>query len=337
MDSKELRRLLHGYQTARILSACAEFNLADHLREGPLTVEVLAEREGVVPELLRRLIRAAIVLGVFGEDEQGLIHSTPLSELLRADHPENLKAVAICFAQPWVWSAWGELSNCIRTGKTGTELLYQRTFFEYLAGNPAAHHIFNQIMAGGGDLNEQIAAACDLTSVRVVLDIGGGSGSLLCSLLRHAPAARGVILDLPALAPEASAAIAAAGLEDRAVFQGGDFFEHIPTGADLMVLRYILHDWPDEQGELILRNARASLPPDGQLLVVESLLAAGREVSPRSRFLDIGMVVTTGGRERTLAEYQVMLERTGFVLEQAMTVHPIYQMTIMRARAVRGA
>jgi hypothetical protein len=218
-----------------------------------------------------------------------------------------------------MYGAYREVFHSVRTGEPAFERALGAPLFDFLAGEPEQGAIFNQAM---GDFSRQATAsavdAYDLSSVRLIVDVGGGDGTLVATALERHRQLRGVVFDLPHVAALTGARIAELGLEDRCSVQAGDFFDSIPAGGDVYALSWILHDWDDERCVQILRNCRSAIADGGRLLIVETLLPPG-DTPHWGKVLDVAMLVVTGGRERTEAEYSGMLERAGFELS---AVHP---------------
>jgi len=192
--------------------------------------------------------------------------------------------------------AASDMLRCVRTGEPAAETVFGMPFFEYLATDAQASDVFNRAMAGGAAARASVALEYDWSDASVVADIGGGTGSLLSSVLGAQPHLRGVVFDLPHVAAEARPVIEAAGLSDRCETAGGDFFTEPLPSADVYVLAQILHDWDDERAMAILRNCRRSIAEGGRVLVVEQVLPEGDEPS-YGKLIDLMMVTLLGGKE----------------------------------------
>ncbi len=160
----------------------------------------------------------------------------------------------------------------------------------------------------------------DFSAVRTVADVGGAHGVLLAAVLQANPATRGILFDLPHVIETAKEVLDAQGLADRCELVSGDFFEAVPAGADLHLLKQILHDWNDEQSTRLLSNCHRSLTAGGKLLLVEMVIPADNRPSP-AQAMDLNMLVLLGGRERTEEEYRRLLDGAGFRLEQVIPTH----------------
>jgi ubiquinone/menaquinone biosynthesis C-methylase UbiE len=309
-----MRQILHGYQLTRVITACAELGIPDLVSTAPKTAEELALATHTKGEYLIRLLRAAVTLEVLSEPSPGMFGLGIHGEYLQSNHPENLKAVATCFAQPWVWQSWGNLTETIRTGTTGIELFSGETFFDYLEARPEAQRIFNSVMASGDQLDDEIANSLNFSDVNCLCDVGGGRGSLLVKICSKWPNLKGIVFDLPSVNAEANALITSRRQENRIKFVSGSFFTTIPNQCDCILLRYILHDWSDNQCKTILNNCFQALPPNGRIIVIDTLVNDNPESALRTRLLDLTMMTQTGGRERTAEEFETLLKGQGFRL-----------------------
>ena len=186
--------------------------------------------------------------------------------------------------------------------------------FDFLSRHPEQAKVFDAAMVGvHGRETAALIEAYDLTGITVLADIGGGNGSLLTGVLRHYPALRGLLYDLPSVAERAQANVQAAGLADRCQVIGGSFFESVPSGADAYLMRHIIHDWDDAKAVTILRNVHRAIGEVGRLLVVEGVIPPGNDPS-FVKLLDLTMLVVPGGKERTEDEYRALYQAAGFNL-----------------------
>ncbi len=292
--------------------------IADALRNGAKTCEELAPSVGANPRALYRLLRALASQGVFEEDDQGRFTLTPRAEFLQTDVPGSLRSLAIALGEAWWWRPWGELLHSVETGKPAFEHIFGTEFFEYMNQNAEAAAIFNAVMAGGSrQVGVDVAAAFDFSEMRTVVDVGGGHGALLAGILRANPHLRGILFDLPSVVDGAKSILEAEGIAERCELVGGDFFESVPRGGDAYVLKIILHDWDDEHAVAILKNCHRAMEPQRTLLVVERPIPPGNHPFP-GKYTDLNMLVLVRGRERTVAEYQLLFEAAGFRLTRSI-------------------
>jgi hypothetical protein len=312
-----MSRLLTGYWIAQALHVAAHLGLADLLKEGPRSVAHLAKAAGAHERSLYRLLRALAGEGVFVEDEQGRFGLTPLGDCLRSDAPHSQRSMAIMNGEEH-YRCWGELLYCVQTGRTAFEKLYGQPIFDYLAAHPRQARIFDEGMVGvHGTETKAMLDAYDFHGIGTLADLGGGNGSLLSATLQRHPNLRGLLFDRPDVIERARANLKAAGLENRCTLIAGSFFETVPAGADVYLMRHIIHDWNDEQCRTILRHCRKAVPSSGRLLLVESVIPPGNEPS-FAKLLDLTMLAIPGGMERTEAEYRELLASAGFHLARVV-------------------
>jgi hypothetical protein len=309
--------MITGYWIAQAVHVAAKLGVADLLRDGPRSADDLAVATQAQPRALYRLLRALASVGVFAEDDRQRFALTPLADCLRSDVPDSQRAMAITAGELF-YPAWAELLFCVQTGQVAFEKVYGMPVFDYLSRNPDQARLFDETMVGvHGRETGAMLDAYDFGGIRVLADIGGGNGSLLIATLAKHPALRGILYDLPGVADHARARIAAAGLADRCQVIGGSFFDAVPAGADVYLLRHIIHDWDESKSIRILQNVHQVLPAGGRLLLVESVIPDGNEPS-FGKLLDLAMMVIPGGEERTAAEYEQLYAAAGFRLTRIM-------------------
>ncbi|MCA9076470.1 MAG: methyltransferase [Planctomycetaceae bacterium] len=314
---QQLDRMITGYWISQAIYAAAKFGIADHLTSGPRSVEALADATSTNPDALYRLLRALASVGIFAEGEERQFSLTPLAEPLRSDVPGSKRALALMSGDEQ-FRAWGEIEYSIRTGEIAFDQVFGQPIFDYLGEHPEKARIFDAAMVGiHGRESDVIAKAYDFGRVKSVADIGGGNGSQMIGLLQHHSSLTGVVFDLPHVIEGATDRIDEAGLSDRCELVGGSFFESVPGGADVYMMRHIIHDWHEEKALTILRNCHSAMPDDGKLLVVESVIPPGNEPFG-GKFLDLVMLLIPGGKERTEEEYRALFERAGFELTRVI-------------------
>lgn len=292
--------MLRGALVTKALGIAADLSIADQLAAGPRDVHALAERSGVDPQTLYRVLRALASDGVFAEEEPGVFRNTESSDLLRSDKgswPEFAHLFAGVF-----YDGAGTIDPTTR-GETFTRA-FDSDFWSWLGQHADERAAFDAAMAGGKDRPAARLAELEWQGKEIVVDVGGGNGALLRALLERVPGLRGVILDLPETDRDEAA------LGDRVTFVAGSFFDKVPHG-DAYVLSGILHDWDDEAASAILRTIRAAAPPNARLLVIDAVIPPGNEPHG-NKWLDLLMLVLAGGRERTEPEWRSLLEDTGF-------------------------
>jgi hypothetical protein len=292
--------LLRGALATRALAIVSELGVADALAAGPRPVTELAREVGADADTLHRLLRALASEGVFAETEPGVFGNTDASEVLRRGG--GWDDFAHLFGGVWHRTA-GELSAA--GGEPPFRRLFGTDFWDWLAQHPEERASFDRAMEQGWERRLERLAAVDWRGDEVVVDVGGGNGSLLVQLLRRHPGLRGIVLDLPETNRDEDE-LSRAGIE----FVPGDFFERVPSG-DVYVLSTILHDWDDERAAAILRTVRAAAPSDARLILIESVVPPGNEPAG-TKWLDLLMLALFAGRERDEEQWRALLDEGGF-------------------------
>lgn len=305
--------LLAGGWVTRAVEAVASLGIADQLAAGPLPADELAERTGTSADALHRVLRALVPAGLFTVTA-GRYALTPAGECLRSDVPGSLRPFAVFMAEESVHRSWQGLEGTLRTGRTAFEDIHGEQVFSWYATHPDAARIASAgLTSRSAAENEAIASEIDLRAARRIVDVGGGEGSLLRTLLRAHPAASGVLAELPHVLELARAAMSRAPEAPRVELAETDFFAKVPEGGDVYVLKKVLHDWADEPATAILRSCRSAMPEDSRLLVCEFVVPD--DGSPSTAvLLDLLMLVYAGGRERTAAEHEALLAAAGLRL-----------------------
>jgi len=308
--------LITGHYLSRAIYVAAKLGIADLLKDGPRHVADLAAATHSHAPSLHRLMLLLASAGVFAEAGDECFRTTPMGECLRSDVPQSRRAHALLLAGPLQQRAWARLLEIVRTGQGASS----QELFPFLAKFPEEAAIFNAAMANkSAAATQAFVAAYDCSQFSTIVELGGGFGSLLGAILTTNPKARGILFDLPHVAEEAKEHLRAAAWVDRCQIVGGDFFQALPTGADAFILQSVIHDWDDAQSIAILRNVAKALAPHGKLLLVEMVVPAHASDSPWSQVVagsDLNMLVNTGGRERSEAEYRRIFDAAGFELSR---------------------
>ena len=310
--------LLNGYQDTALLYVAAKLGLADLLAEGPKTSEELSATMGAHAPSLYRILRGLVVVGMCFEEEErfGLTH---MGQMLRTEVKGSLRNQALVCGDEYMM-AWSGLVHSAMTGETA--------FAHVFGVDPWAHRQRNRALSEqfNADLNTEtarsavaIVEAYDFSAVRVLCDAGGGYGALLCAILVACPAMRGILLEQAHVATGARAYVKSQGLDERCSVVEGDLFEAFPAGADAYVMKSIVHDWSDARSVGILKNCRRALGAHGRVILIERVLPKLAKDAPDTVRVDLHMLAVTGGRERSEAEYQELLEAAGFSLGRVVT------------------
>jgi SAM-dependent methyltransferase len=310
----QLSQLIASYPATHAIYVAAKLGIADLVAEVPKTADELAdETKSHAPSLSRVLLMLASI-GIFSEDAAGRFRVTPLGELLRRDHPQSQRAIAVMYGSAFFWRPWGELYEAVMTGQSAFERVYGKSLFDYLSKHRDDAAIFNDGMSSvSARETSAILAAYDFSRFERIVDIGGGHGALLNAILLANPRVHGVLADQPTVLADIAAS-PAGSIADRCEIAGVDFFVSVPDAADAYILKYIIHDWDDRDALKILRNCRSAIRSNGRLLLIESVLKPSNEPDP-GRGLDLTMLVLApGGRERTEAQFAKLLDQAGFSL-----------------------
>ena len=311
-----LTQMAFGALMTQALYVAAKLGIADLLASGPRPVSELAAETETHERALYRVLRSLASAGVFREVEPKVFALTPYAELLRSDTPASMRNGAIFMGEEWHWRVWGDLLYSVRTGKPAWGHVHGAEVFDYFAANPAQAEIFNCAMT---DLSvgaaPAIVEAYDFSNFRVVADIAGGHGYLLAQILKASPNAKGILFDVASVTEGADALLEREGVAGRVEKISGDFFESVPAGADAYVMKHIIHDWDDERCTKILSNIAAVMPEDGKVLIVESVVPEG-DGPHYSKLIDLEMLASPGGVERTAEEYGELLAASGLRLKR---------------------
>lgn len=310
-----MMQILMGGMVSGAVSALARLGVPDHLESGPQTAEELAPKVGAAPIPLYRLMRACACVGVLSEGVGGKFSQTPMSTILRSEAPLSLRGWAMFVTQEWHMRGWEHLEYCVRTGKQALDHIYGKPAFQMLSENPEMGRIFNLGMTDLSRLDSPaIAEAYAFEGIRTLVDVAGGHGLLLATILQRHPHLRGTLYDVPQVIDGAKSG-PLTPVMDRCTLASGDMFATVPQGADAYIMKHILHDWPDDLCLKILKGCRAGLNPGGKLLVVDHVLHAGNEFDP-GKFLDLEMLIFPGGHERTEAQFRDLLTAGGWKLNR---------------------
>ncbi len=311
--AQSLTGMITASWTSQAIYVAAKLGLADLVHSGQHSAAQLAASTQTQPDAMYRLLRALASVGIFQEDSHQKFALTPAATLLRSDVPGSQRSVAIMMGEEH-FACWGQLLHSIRTGQTAFEKIYGMPVFQWLSQHPEQARIFDEAMVGvHGTETGAMLDAYDLSHVKVLADVGGGNGSVLMAVLARYPHMRGMLCDLAGVVGRAEPHIAQCGFTDRVQAIATDFFSAVPAGADVYLMRHIIHDWNDEQSHTILQNIRRVIPQDGRLLVVECVIKPGNEPD-FGKMLDLNMLVIPGGKERTETEYRELFARAGFRL-----------------------
>lgn len=316
---RALIQMLTGSWVTQLVAAVARLGIPDRLAlEQPQSSEQLARAVGADADALHRVMRALSSLGVFAEAGFGRYALTRIGERLRSGQPGSMRDLFLAETDDVHRRSWDALADAIRSGQPQPPAVFGTPVFEYYAKHVEDGRQFGLAMQSVSAMSAQgVLANYDFSNVRLIVDVGGGNGSFVRAVLQQHPQARGIVFDLPYIESQAIAGIEQDRLDDRCRFEGGDFFETVPSGGDIYLLRFVLHDWNDAESRRILKAVRTGIAPGGRVLVVEMLVPEDNEPG-FVQLMDINMLVMTGGRERTATEYAKLFADSGLRLTRTI-------------------
>src|SRR5215212_9361366 len=310
-----LLQLAFAPMLTQALYVAAKLGVADLLAEKPLPVSELAARTKTHERSLYRILRSLASVGVFEETDPKVFALTPYAEPLRSDAPNSLRNGAIFMGAEWHWRVWGNMLYSVQTGKPAWGYTHGAEVFDYFALNPEQAEIFNRAMTEGSvGVAPSIVEAYDFSGFGTITDIAGGHGHLLAQVLKANPNVKGILFDVPSVIEGADALLKKENAAVRVEKVAGDFFASRLPVSDAYMMKHIIHDWDDERSIQILKNIRAAMPDHGKVLIIEAVAPAGNEPH-YSKLLDLEMLVSPGGVERTQEEYAELLGAAGLRLK----------------------
>jgi len=319
-----LTQILSGALASQAVYVAAKLGVADLLADGPKPVQELARSCEADASSLYRVLRALASMGVFIENENQVFALTPIAEKLLSKTEGSLRDLAIFMGEDWHWEVWGQTLYSVKTGKSAWAKLHGDDVFAYFARKKEPARVFDNAMTSLTTLAiKAVVEAYDFAGINTLVDIAGGHGRLLTSILETGPSMRGVLFDLPHVIEGARERLKDSKTKERVEFASGDFFVRVPSGADAYIMKHIIHDWDDERALKILRNIREAMAPGGRVLVVESVVQE-RNVPDLGKLFDIEMLVSPGGKERTAVEYQELFARAGLRLTRIVPTQSAY-------------
>ena len=318
---QHVSQLISGFWAAQVINAAVVLGLPDLLDQGPLTPEALAAAAQAHAPSLHRLLRALVSLGLCRHQDGGRFALTEAGGYLRKDAEGSVRGRAL-FTGDMLWKQFGDLTQQVKTGGRTQAVVSGAEGFAVLAQDPPRLHAFQQAMAESSVLAAREALKLyDFSRFARVLDLGGGYGGVLSELLAARPEQTGAVFDLAYLETGAAAYLERAGVATRARFIGGSFFESVPGGFDLILMKYIVHDWGDEDALAILGKARASANAGATLVLLEQVVPEVIEVTAQHQAAIRGdlTMMGMGGKERTAEEFRVLLADAGWRLTRIVS------------------
>jgi SAM-dependent hydroxylase len=309
--------------------AAATLRLPDLVAEGADTTSELATRSDADPDALNRLMRYLRNLGLFYTTADGCWKLTELGELLRDGHPLRIRRAldqTNHYLQKVDQNTSGLLA-AVRTGDAVWEKLHGLSFWDDMAADPEFGGGFDELMFHrSAQLGPAITRGYDWSTVQHVIDVGGGTGGVLASILSAHPNLHGTLVDLPSTVTDAAAVLAEANVADRCVIVPQSFFDVLPPGGDVYLLINILHNWCNEDSVKILRRCGEAAGPDGRVLLAERLVTEEADENEQAVIsgTDLYMLLLIGGRERTKDEFHQLglTAGLGHTATHTLTEHP---------------
>ncbi len=313
-------QLCTGYMASACVQVAARLKIADLLADGPKPVQQLASVAGANEDRLYRVLRVLSSLGVFAETSPRTFALTPKAEPLRSDVPNSIRNMALWISSPFHFRTYSELLHSVKTGEITFDHIHGKPVFEYLHEQPELSELFNNAMTCMSEMvTPALLEAYDFAGIHTLMDVAGGHGALLRAILNKHPEMRGILIDMGHVIQGAKHLPENQALTNRCEFHSADFFAEVPTGADAIIMKHIIHDWDDNKAVLILKNCRKALAgkPNAKILLVESVLPEGNEPH-LGKFIDLEMFVFPGGRERTENEFRTLFSQAGLRLTRVV-------------------
>ena len=317
---EQLLDLACGYVISAAMNVAAKLKVADLLTAGPRPIAELAKATGVREDGLYRVMRTLASVGVFSEVGLRYFALTPKAEPLRSDVPNSIRDLVLWVCDPFHFHTWKEMMHCVQTGQTAVEHLYRKPVFQVLEDDREESGVFNAGMTGFCNLvSSAVLDAYDFSGVGSLMDVAGGHGLMLASILKAYPRMHGFLFELNHVAEGAREHFRKLELAGRCQVVTGDFFAKIPAGAEVYVMQHIIHDWEDDKAVQILNNVRRALAGNskGRLLLLEGVIAPGNQTD-FTKLVDLEMLIMCGGRERSEQEFGQLFKRSGFRLNRVV-------------------
>ena len=312
-------QLSTGYIASAALGAVTRLGVADQLAGGPRSAGDLARAVGANEDALYRALRVLAMVGVFTETSPRTFDLSPAGSLLRTGVPGSVREMAMWMADDFHFRVYAETMHAVRTGETVGEKVVGMPVFEYFEREPELSERFNHAMtAFSASVAPAVLQAYDFSGIGVLVDIAGGHGMILASILEQYPQMRGILFDLEHVIAGATL-LDTLGVRNRCETASGDFFKAVPGGGDAYIMKHIIHDWDDERAGVILKNIRTALEgkPNGKVILLEAVIKPGNEPD-LSKLIDLEMLLLPGGRERTQEEFAALFARSGFELTRVV-------------------
>jgi SAM-dependent methyltransferase len=316
--AQQLMQLSTGYIASTVLYIAVKLRIPDRLAAGPRTAADLARELAVNEDALFRVLRTLASLGVFEQPAARTFSNNTASSMLRSGTPGSMYEMALWMSDPLHFQVYADAMHSVQTGKPAAEKTFGMPVFEYFPKHPEESEIFNNAMTMfSGTVIPAVLDVYDFGGINTLVDVAGGHGRVLTSILQKYPAMQGVLFDLEHVLAGARAVIKDLGLENRCRALSGDFFKAVPQGGDAYIMKHIIHDWDDERAALILKNIREAMKPGGRVILLEAVVTPGSQPD-FAKIIDLEMLLMPGGRERTEQEFRDLFAGAGFELTRVI-------------------
>jgi len=306
-----IMQIAFGAMMSQALGIAARLGIADLLNAGPRPASELADATSTHEGSLYRILRSLAGAGVFRETSPRVFQNTAISDTLRSNVPGSMRSGAIFCAEPWHFDVWANMPHSVKTGEPVWKRTLGKDVFEWFNDNPEAGEVFNNTMTEmSAGAAPAVVEAYDFSGIETLADIAGGHGFLLSQVLKANPEMRGILFDMEPVIAGADPLLERESVADRVQKVSGDFFTEVPA-ADGYIMKHIIHDWEDEKAIQILKSIHSAMNDGGRVLLVEGVIPSGNEPH-MSKVIDLEMLTSTGGLERTADEYARLFDAAGF-------------------------
>ncbi|MFJ6838332.1 methyltransferase [Streptomyces sp. NPDC091209] len=294
-----------GYLYPAALRVALRHDIAGLLTDGPKTSQELARLTGTHAPSLHRILRFLATRGIFEEDQHATFRMTPAAHVLRTDVPYSVRSTALLFTDEMYWQSAGRLEDTVRDGSTAFNDIFGAPLFDYIQADGEREQLFSDAM-DTMSMTEQngVVASYDFPGTGTVVDLAGGLGGFLRTVLVSNPGLHGVLFERESVLQRHK--LDEPAIEGRWETSAGDFYERVPSGADLYVLKRIIHDKSDADSLRILRTVRGAMTERSRLLIVDPV-RPHTDIPPSVTLSDIVMLTVFEGLERTEQELEELL------------------------------
>lgn len=320
----KLNQLIIGPWVAQMLAVVTKLGIPDLLKEEAKTASQLASATNTSQDALYRTLRALSTVDIVTLDKDGKFSLTDSGHLLRTDVEGSLASMAIMNCDNSHWLPWSKADQAVKTGKPVARDVFGSSFWDYLNSNEEEHQNFNLAMTQTtSGITKFILDSFDFSDYSTVVDVGGGQGALIQSVIRAYPDLKGILFDLPSVIDEAQIP---AELSDRLTCEKGSFLDTAPGGGDIYILKHIIHDWSDQYCQMILKNIRNQMNSNGRVLILDMMIEDN--LAQFTSWLDLNMMIILGGKERTEKEFSDLYTSAGFELEKVISTSSLLKIVV---------